>query len=103
MDTNRTNEEQLMHTDFMDWDGLCETVEDKLGWMAPTRKTMRNWGKTAVRETKPVLRDHMPRAHRMTGERKNLYRKRDCHEFAEALLREAETNLRPPLRRRAAR
>ena len=103
MDSNpKAKDDAIMHTDFVDFDGLCDCVEDNLGWMAPARSTMRAWAKSASREKNPVLRDHLPRPHRMTGQRKNLYRRADCEAFAKALLHEAESRLRPPARRRVA-
>ena len=94
--------DSLEMTDFLDFDGFYSLLEERLGTWAPKRSTVRTWAKTTVQDENPFLREHMPRAHRMVGVRRNLYRLRDCEEFAAALLRDAETRFRTNARRNAA-
>ena len=78
--------------DYLDFKGLHELLCARLGEWAPSENTLRTWAKTRVQDANPLLKNHMPRARKMLGERKALYLRRECENFAEAILRDAETS-----------
>ena len=84
-------EDSLEMKDFVEFDGMHAILEERLGGYAPTKSTLRSWAKASVRDRNPVLRAHLPRPRKILGDRRGLYLRRDCDEFADAILRDAET------------
>lgn len=78
--------------DYLDFNGLHELLCARLGEWAPSKATLRTWAKTRVQNANPLLKNNMPRARKMLGERRALYQRRDCENLADAILRDAETS-----------